>query len=114
MDTITAFFYIVAGLLLRLAIPIATTVLVVFVLRKLDKRWQSEADLQAVKVEKPECWKVKGCPPEKVANCTAAQSTLPCWQVNRQVNGYLNERCLTCSVFIEAPVPTLQVEPRSL
>jgi hypothetical protein len=114
MDTLASYFYIVIGLLLRLAVPIAATLLVVFFLRKLDKRWRAEAELQPVKIEKPACWKVKGCPPEQVKNCTAAKAQLPCWQVKRQPNGYLNESCLSCKVFIEAPVPTLTIEPRSL
>lgn len=114
MDTFASYFYILIGLLLRLAVPITATLLVVYFLRKLDKRWQAEAELQPVKIEKPECWKVKGCPPEKVENCTAARAQLPCWQVKRQPNGYLSEDCLSCQVFIEAPVPTLTIEPRSL
>ncbi len=108
------FFISLIGLLLRLAIPIAATLFVVYILRRLDKRWQAEAELQPVGVEKPECWKVKGCPPEQVENCAAAKSPLPCWQVKRLPNGYLNEDCLSCPVFIEAPVPTLTIEPRSL
>ena len=114
MDTLASYFYILIGLLLRLAVPITATLLVVFFLRKLDKRWRAEAELQPVKIEKPACWKVKGCPPEQVKNCTAAKAQLPCWQVKRQPNGYLNEDCLSCQVFIEAPVPTLTIEPRSL
>jgi hypothetical protein len=114
MDTLATFFYLSIGLLLRLAIPIAATLLVIYFLRRLDKRWQSEAELQTAKVEKPECWKVKGCPPEQAQDCKAAGSPLPCWQVKRLPNGYLNEDCLSCPVFIEAPVPTLTIEPRSL
>ena len=114
MDTLVSFFYLIIGLLLRLAIPIAATLFVVYILRRLDKRWQAEAELQPVGVEKPECWKVKGCPPEQAENCAAAKSQLPCWQVKRLPNGYLNEDCLSCPVFIEAPVPTLTIEPRSL
>jgi hypothetical protein len=114
MNILVPFFYVVIGLLLRLAIPIAATLLVIYILRKLDKRWQAEAELQPPGVEKTECWKIKGCSPEQVKNCTAASAPLPCWQVKRQPNGYLNEDCLSCPVFIEAPVPTLMIEPRSL
>lgn len=114
MDTIVTFFYMLAGVLLRLAIPIAATILVVFILRKLDKRWQAEAKFQPVRVEKPACWKIKGCTPEQMKNCSAVKSPLPCWQVNRSTNGYLNEECLSCSVFIETPLPSLSIETRSL
>ena len=114
MDTLTALFYLILGLLVRLAIPITATLLVIYILRRLDKRWQAEAELQPVKVEKTECWKIKGCPPEQVKDCEAAKSSLPCWQVKRLPNGYLNEDCLSCPVFIEAPLPALTIEPRSL
>lgn len=114
MDTLASYFYLLLGLLLRLAVPIAATVLVVYFLRKLDKRWQAEAELQPVKIKKPECWKVNGCSPEQIKNCTAAKSQIPCWQVKRQPNGYMNEDCLSCPVFIEAPVSSLTIEPRSM
>jgi len=114
MDTLVSFFYLIIGLLLRLAIPITATLFVVYILRRLDKRWQAEAALAPVHVEKPECWKINGCPPEQVKNCAAANSPLPCWQVKRLPNGYLKEDCLSCPVFIAAPVPTLTIEPRSL
>ena len=114
MNTLAPFLYLLIGLLLRLAIPIAATLLVIYILRRLDQRWQAEAKLQPVQVERPECWKIKDCSAEQVKDCAAARSQLPCWQVKRLPNGYLNEDCLSCPVFIEAPVPTLTIEPRSL
>lgn len=114
MQSLTTFFFLLAGLLLRLAIPIAATLFVIFLLRKLDKRWQAEAELQPVAVEKPECWKAKGCTPEQMENCLAPKSQLPCWQVKRLPNGYMNEDCLSCPVFVEAPTPVLTIKPRSL
>jgi hypothetical protein len=109
MNILASFSYVVIGLLLRLAIPIAATLLVIYILRKLDKRWQAEAELQPLGVEKTECWKVKSCSPEQIKNCSAAKGNLPCWQVKRLPNGYLNNDCLSCPVFIEAPVPTLTI-----
>ena len=114
MNLLVPFLYLLIGLLLRLAIPIAATLLVIYILRRLDKRWQAEAERIPVNVEKSECWKVRGCPPEQAKDCTAAKSPMPCWQVKRLPNGYLNEDCLSCPVFIEAPVPSLTIEPRSL
>ena len=87
MDNLVSFFYLIIALLLRLAIPIVATLFVVYILRKLDKRWQAEAEAQPVKLEKPECWKVKGCSSEQVKGCTAAKSSLPCWQAKRLSNG---------------------------
>jgi hypothetical protein len=114
MDTLVSFLYIFAGLLVRLAIPIVGTILLVFFLRKLDRRWQAEAQLHAQVMHKTECWKIKGCTPQHAEHCEAYKSELPCWQVNRLPNGYLKEECLSCQVFTEAPVPTLKPEPRRL
>ena len=114
MDTLMSFLYIVAGFILRLAIPIAGTLLLIFVLRKLDARWQAEAELRPVSAIKPECWKIKECTPDQIENCAAVTSSLPCWQVYRLPNGYLNEDCLSCQVFTQAPVPTLKPQSRRL
>ena len=61
METIYFFLRYPTGLLLRLAIPIVGTVILVALLRKLDAHWQAEAELTPVIVEKVECWKIKGC-----------------------------------------------------
>lgn len=104
MESITSFLALLAGLLLRLAIPIAVTAIFIFLLRKLDAHWQSEAQVLAL-VEKPKCWEIKGCSPEQMENCIAGQSSMPCWQTYRLSNGYLREECLSCEVFRKAPIP---------
>lgn len=104
MESITSLLAILIGLLVRLAIPIAVTVLLIYFLHKLDSRWQTEAQLP-VAVEKPKCWDIKGCTPEQMKNCIAGKSSLPCWQVYRLPNGYLREECISCDVFREAPIP---------
>ena len=114
METLISSLYIIAGLLMRLAIPILGTVLLVFFLRKLDKRWQAEAELQPQMMGKTECWKMQGCTSQQTENCEAYKSELPCWQVYRLPNGYLHEECLSCHVFTEAPIPTLKPEARRL
>ena len=114
METLTSLFAILAGLLLRLAIPVAGTIILVFLLRKLDAHWQAEAELTPVTAEKVECWKIKGCSEEQRKNCLGAASALPCWQVYRQPNGYLQEKCISCEVFINAPVPAIKPEPRRM
>jgi len=113
MEAIISLLFLLLGLLLRLAIPIALTALMIYLLRKLDSRWQSEAQLPVL-VEKPECWKVKGCTPEQIKNCIAGQSPLPCWQVYRLPNGYLREECISCEVFHEAPIPVLALKKENL
>ena len=114
METFTSLLAILAGLLIRLAIPIAGTILLIYVLRKLDAHWQAEAELLPVHAEKVECWKIKGCSEEAQKNCTGAVSPLPCWQVHRESNGYLQEKCISCEVFVNAPLPALKTEPRRM
>jgi hypothetical protein len=107
MDALTSVFVILIGLVLRLALPIALTVIVISFLRKLDARWQREAEResQLPAAEKTNCWEVKGCTREMRAECPAPKSLLPCWQVNRASSGHLREDCLTCKIFRNAPVP---------
>jgi len=114
METITSLLAILTGFLLRLAIPMAGTGILIYFLRKLDAHWQAEAQLPPMPVQKIECWKIKGCSPAQQKNCIAASSPLPCWQVSRQPSGYLQEECISCKVFIDAPVPALKTEPRRM
>ena len=114
MDTIVSLLAFLAGLFIRLVIPLMVTAVVIYFLRKLDTRWQAEAELQSVKVPKPECWKIKDCPPDQIKTCNASTSSLPCWQFYRRPNGYLREDCLSCEVFIDAPIPALTIETRRI
>jgi hypothetical protein len=114
METITSLLVLIAGLLVRLAIPIALTAVLIFFLRKLDTRWQAEAEIIQPVAQNVECWKIKGCSPEQQANCVAAKSELPCWQARRLPNGYLHEECLSCEIFTEAPMPAFKTEPRRI
>jgi hypothetical protein len=114
METVISILALLAGLLFRLALPIFITALLIMLLRRLDAHWQTEAQQQTPVVQKPECWKIKGCTPEERTNCIGAKSPLPCWQAYRLPNGHLNEKCLTCEVFIEAPMPALKTEPRRM
>jgi len=114
METMTSLLAVIAGLLLRLALPIIGTGILIYFLRRLDAHWQTEAQLTPVSTQKVECWKIKGCSPEQQKNCIAAASSLPCWQAYRLPNGYLREKCISCEVFIDAPTPTLKFEPRRI
>ena len=114
MEALTSLFAILAGLLLRLAIPIIGTVILVYLLRKLDAHWQAEAERTPVLPVKVECWKIKGCSEEQRKSCIGANSPLACWQVYRQPNGYLQEKCISCEVFIHAPIPVIKTEPRRM
>jgi hypothetical protein len=98
---------IVVGIAARLVIPIFVTILAVYFLRRVDARWQKEATIPPTRLEKPACWEIKGCSPEVSKHCAGRTSPLPCWQARRTANGYLSEQCLTCTIFLKAPAPTL-------
>jgi len=99
----------VFGLIVRLGLPLLVTALIVIGLRRLDIRWQKEAEIERdllVRDEEP-CWKEQGLSMEEI-KARAAESGKPCWQIHRLSNGYLREACLDCEVFINAPIPTLE------
>jgi hypothetical protein len=100
------FLTLVLGLLLRIGIPVAITAGALYLLHRLDKRWQKEAlALPVIPAGKP-CWDLKDCPEEKRKNCpAAAQSKMPCWQFFRTRDGVMKEACLGCEVFRQAPAP---------
>lgn len=114
METIISLLALIAGLLIRLAIPLAITILLIFFLRKLDNYWQAEAQLVEPAAQEIKCADIKGCTPEQRNNCIATKSNLPCWQAKRLPNGYLHEECLSCEVFTEAPMPALKTESRRI
>lgn len=99
---------IAAGLLLRFGVPILVTVILIFGLKQLDKRWQLEAArrLSGVGIRNSGCWEINKCAEDKRVNCRAYQQPeMPCWQVFRETTGVLTEKCLGCKVFREAPLP---------
>ncbi len=117
MSAIAPIATIVAGLLLRLGLPLVVTAGAIWLLRRVDARWQAEAEqtrTQLPVVPIVRCWEVKHCPPEKVVGCPAyLDQGTPCWQQFRDRSGHLQERCLACQLFEQAVVPTL-TRPRVL
>lgn len=108
-DTFISFTF---GILLRLAIPILLTVLLVYWLRRIDRRWQEQAKqdgLSQVKVVMAKnigCYQINNCSVESRSKCKAyANQDIPCWQNFRDNNGALKEKCLVCKVFRQAPIP---------
>jgi hypothetical protein len=114
MNTWTEVLAIVGFFLLRLGVPVAVTIGLAWALRRLDARWQAEAEVerrQALSVEiasatlkpfaseKP-CWEQRNCPPGKRAHCPAySHASLPCWLARREVEGALPEPCYGCGIF---------------
>jgi hypothetical protein len=113
MDSLNGVSVILIGLLLRFGLPIAATILVVWLLGKIDARWQVEAEQEGIErltqpglVSQIRCWVLNDCPPEMRERCPAyAQLNTPCWHVFRDGNGQMKEQCLDCEVFRRAPVP---------
>lgn len=100
---------LILGLVVRLGLPLLVTVLIVIGLRRLDMRWQKEAEMERNLLIRDEelCWKEQGLSMEEI-KARAAESGKPCWQIHRLSNGYLREACLDCEVFINAPAPALK------
>lgn len=96
----------VVGILVRLALPIAITLLVAYALRRLDQRWQRQGTGgRPGPVSIVRCWVLNDCPEEQRASCAVYQDqNIPCWQFNRDERGRLAPRCLNCQVFRQAPV----------
>jgi hypothetical protein len=93
------------GLALRLVLPVAITLVAIYFLRKLDAHWQQEAEQELAKPaeEAEQSWDLKDCPIEKRSVHPLLVSARPCWQTHRLPSGYLNEECLSCAVFRNAP-----------
>jgi hypothetical protein len=108
MATQSSLLAVLVGFALRLGIPVLITLLVIYLLRRLDAHWQAEVEQEkrSPAITKVECWKTKGCTPEQRRNCAALSSPLPCWQVSRLKDGRLKEECLGCEIFLKAPLPT--------
>ncbi len=98
---------LVTGVFLRLIVPLAVTALVVYLLHRLDVRWQIEAEKERAMLVKDDlpCWKEQGLFRSEI-NLRTAKSDQPCWQIRRLANGHLREACLDCEVFLSAPIPT--------
>jgi hypothetical protein len=112
MEGIFGALTVLGGLLIRFGVPIAVTALLAWALRRLDARWQLEAERQLAAQASPAyrpstpCWQVHQCSQDRRKECPAyADSKKPCWQHFRNGRGELPQRCLGCDVFKLAPVP---------
>lgn len=114
MNTWTEILTVVGFFLLRLGVPVAVTIGLAWALRRLDARWQAQAEVesrQALSVEIPPsavvpfaserpCWEQRNCAPAARDHCPAyAHQSLPCWLTRREVEGALPEACYTCGIF---------------
>jgi hypothetical protein len=107
--------------ILRLGIPLAVIVLITWGLKRLDGRWQADAEARHVSeavtlgqitalatkaplaLEKP-CWEYTNCSETKRACCAAfADSSLPCWMARLRSDGRLPGGCYGCALFRMRP-----------
>lgn len=113
MEELMPIFTLFIGVLLRVGVPVVLTLALILVFKYFDALWKrdaalrkSERPLLSTQVRNTGCWEVNGCSEEGRSRCPAyANPDIPCWQVFRNKNGQLKERCLGCGVFAHAPVP---------
>jgi hypothetical protein len=102
---------------LRLGVPLAITLAVGYWLRRLDAKWQAEAQArwkanqaqreakiepqtELVKVIQGPCWVLKGCPETVYPQCPAYHhSDIPCWLAWFQAERAIPARCYRCTLF---------------
>ncbi len=94
------------GLLIRIGIPLVITLVLIWVVRRLDQNWRNDGAVVTVRAKNTGCWKNKSCSEEDRAKCTAyANQDIACWQHFRHADGTLRSDCIGCDVFRQAPVP---------
>ncbi len=121
MDVFTEIAALIVLFLLRLGVPIAVTAAIVWGLRRLDARWQAEAEAERIEravakgllpptavtsplaMERP-CWEHNNCSPETREQCPACALTdIPCWMARLRSDGKLPARCYGCALFRTRP-----------
>ncbi len=110
---------VVGMFMLRLGVPLAITVVVGYMLRRLDTKWQAEAmarqaDVAVAKTEASQaepalamfkvidqpCWIFKDCPEPSYKQCPAYEyPDLPCWMARLRTEGRLPSPCHRCGLF---------------
>jgi len=99
---------LIMGLVIRIGIPVILSIGILYLLKRLDKRWQKEQiTLPVIASSYKACWKVNNCPEEKRKECPAFKHPeVPCWQTFRTNTGLLKENCFGCGVFRDTWVTT--------
>lgn len=112
MSRVTEVAVIFGLFVLRLGIPLGVTVLISWGLRRLDRKWQSEAETQRIQAGAPvtagepetaprqPCWLFRNCPEERRLGCPAySDQRLPCWLARLRAEGRLPALCPDCDLF---------------
>ena len=94
------------GFLIRIGIPVVITILLVRALRRLDERWQDEAQAETQPVSNIGCWEIHNCSHAERETCVAyLNPDRPCWQMIKETYGTLKDDCTDCEVFLSSPLP---------
>jgi len=103
MEGISEVLVIIGMFALRLGVPLLIILVVGYLLRRLDSRWEAEARAEAQTRREMEaalqipCWEDKGCPPEDYRQCPGYQySHLPCWLARLRAQSRLPADCPDC------------------
>ena len=114
MDWLFGVPVIVGMFVLRLGVPLLITLGVGYLWRRLDAKWQAEAQQKELSqalekaaaepglVEKAAqpCWSAKDCEESVRANCAASKfPNIPCWLARRRSEGGLPAECYNCDQF---------------
>jgi hypothetical protein len=94
---------VVALLLLRLGVPVLFTLLVSYLLSRLDAKWKAERAAYTQLAQGPRCWEIRGCDAATCLICPAYKAwPVPCWITRQRESGRVPEACFTCKVFLSA------------
>ncbi len=115
MDGISDAVVIAGMFILRLGVPLAITLAVGYLLRRLDRKWQAEAwaEWESSRLEQGEqagqatapvagqfCWDLKECSQAVREQCPAfKRPNIPCWLARRRAEGRLPAACYDCELF---------------
>ena len=99
MNTPWLWLTVATGLAVRIGLPLLVLVTMVLVMRRLDKRWQSEAKRPAAPLttaaEEP-CWEASSCANPACNECVVHQHPeTPCWRESS-----LTARTVTSGVIV--------------
>ncbi len=104
MTDLQPVYYVIAGLILRIAIPIGLTLLLGWFLKQLDARWQEEAkEIQTTLTNRKQpgsiqpCWEYTNCDASIRDNCPVYDNPgILCWEFFK-TNDTMRSSCQDCA-----------------
>jgi hypothetical protein len=117
MDWLLQAAIILGMFVLRLGVPLVITLAIGYWLRRLDAKWQAEAqaqrdailarqeatiepEVELLKVIKGSCWAIKGCLETVYPHCPAYHHPeIPCWLARFRTEGIIPTKCYCCPLF---------------